>query len=85
MPRIVLPPTRMVLTSSETSVPSAHCAPIGPDRTPLLIRLSRQRSNTQDMTEAGFSQSLEGGLGILAAFTPTRPSLGVGYRGKETV
>jgi IclR family pca regulon transcriptional regulator len=28
-------------------------------------------------TEAGFSQSLERGLGILAAFTPTRPSLGV--------
>ena len=42
----------------------------------LPIHLSRRRSIIRDI-EAGFSQSLERGLGILAAFTPTQPSLGV--------
>ncbi len=43
--------------------------------------MSISRSNIWDMRQAasdpGFSQSLERGLGILSAFTPDRPALGI--------
>lgn len=52
------------------------------ERTTVLIHLSRHRSIIRDI-EAGFSQSLERGLGILAAFTPTQPSLGVSELARE--
>ena len=52
------------------------------DRTTVLIHLSRHGSIIRDI-EAGFSQSLERGLGILAAFTPTQPSLGVSELARE--
>jgi IclR family transcriptional regulator, pca regulon regulatory protein len=43
--------------------------------------MSRRRSNIWNMPKAGkdpgFSQSLERGLAILAAFTPDRPALGI--------
>jgi IclR family pca regulon transcriptional regulator len=52
------------------------------ERTAALIRLSRHRSIIRDI-EAGFSQSLERGLGILAAFSPTQPSLGVSELARE--
>jgi IclR family transcriptional regulator, pca regulon regulatory protein len=48
----------------------------------VLIHLSRHGSIIRDI-EAGFSQSLERGLGILAAFTPTQPSLGVSELARE--
>ncbi|HSC73322.1 MAG TPA: IclR family transcriptional regulator [Gaiellaceae bacterium] len=44
--------------------------------------MSRHSSIIRDI-EAGFSQSLERGLGILAAFTPTQPSLGVSELARE--
>ena len=47
-----------------------------------MIHLSRHGSIIRDI-EAGFSQSLERGLGILAAFTPTQPSLGVSELARE--
>ncbi len=47
-----------------------------------MIHLSRQGSIIRNI-EAGFSQSLERGLGILAAFTPTQPSLGVSELARE--
>jgi IclR family pca regulon transcriptional regulator len=52
------------------------------ERTTVLIHLSRHGSIIRDI-EAGFSQSLERGLGILAAFTPTQPSLGVSELARE--
>jgi IclR family pca regulon transcriptional regulator len=52
------------------------------ERTTVLIHLSRHSSIIRDI-EAGFSQSLERGLGILAAFTPTQPSLGVSELARE--
>jgi IclR family pca regulon transcriptional regulator len=52
------------------------------ERTTVMIHLSRHRSIIRDI-EAGFSQSLERGLGILAAFTPTQPSLGVSELARE--
>jgi IclR family pca regulon transcriptional regulator len=57
-------------------------SPLARERTAALIRLSRRRSIIRDI-EAGFSQSLERGLGILAAFTPTQPSLGVSELARE--
>lgn len=47
-----------------------------------VIHLSRHGSIIRDI-EAGFSQSLERGLGILAAFRPTQPSLGVSELARE--
>jgi IclR family transcriptional regulator, pca regulon regulatory protein len=47
-----------------------------------IVHLSRHGSIIRDI-EAGFSQSLERGLGILAAFTPTQPSLGVSELARE--
>ena len=52
------------------------------ERMTLVIHLSRHGSIIRDI-EAGFSQSLERGLGILAAFTPTQPSLGVSELARE--